>query len=113
LKLETMRKRSKPMKDADYQAALAAGEAEGLPPLKPDAVRHPPPPPPPPPPPLPPSPAPRQFEIRTKVRGFSGERAGLKFVDGVAVTGDAKAAELARNLGYAVSLVPREMKIAK
>ena len=42
-------------------------------------------------------------EIRTKVKGFSGERAGLKFVDGVAFTADPAAAELAGNLGYSVS----------
>src|SRR5690349_16759331 len=45
-----------------------------------------------------------RFEIRTPNAGFNGERAGVRFRDGVGFTSDETAAEELAGFGYAVSL---------
>lgn len=48
------------------------------------------------------------MKVRTKNPQFSGVRAGIKFVNGVGETSDAKAAPQLRRLGYTVEDVPGE-----
>jgi hypothetical protein len=48
-------------------------------------------------------PAGPRFEVRVPVAGFRGERAGLRFNEGVAHTDDPKAARACEDIGYQVT----------
>ena len=45
----------------------------------------------------------RRFEIRTPAPGFTGERFGVRFRDGVGTTDNKAAAQACREQGYAVN----------